>query len=221
MENTKYILNFLTQLSQNNNREWFTENKPQYQQAHEYFISIVEQVISELAKTEPEMERLDPKKCVFRIYRDTRFSKDKTPYKTNFGASFFMGQSKGISEAGYYMHFEPGKSFIAAGLYQPNSDVLKKFRKEISYNKEEFLSIIENPTFKKNFKIEGEKLKKIPQGFEKEDPMAEYLKYKEMILIHSFEDTEIISSKFVQEIGKLFKIALPFNQFVKESTEFN
>ncbi|MDV3952823.1 TIGR02453 family protein [Elizabethkingia anophelis] len=221
MENTKYILNFLTQLSHNNNREWFTENKPQYQQAHEYFISIVEQVISELAKTEPEMERLDPKKCVFRIYRDTRFSKDKTPYKTNFGASFFMGQSKGIGEAGYYMHFEPDKSFIAAGLYQPNSDVLKKFRKEISYNKEEFLSIIENPTFKKNFKIEGEKLKKIPQGFEKEDPMAEYLKYKEMILIHSFEDTEITSSKFVQEIGKLFKIALPFNQFVKESTEFN
>nr|WP_305051590.1 DUF2461 domain-containing protein [Elizabethkingia bruuniana] len=155
------------------------------------------------------------------MYRDTRFSKDKTPYKTNFGASFFMGQSKGIGEAGYYMHFEPGKSFIAAGLYQPNSDVLKKFRKEISYNKEEFLSIIENPTFKKNFKIEGEKLKKIPQGFEKDDPMAEYLKHKEMILIHSFEDTEITSPKFVQEIGKLFKIALPFNQFVKESTEYN
>ena len=87
MENTKYILNFLTQLSQNNNREWFTENKPQYQQANEYFISIVEQVISELAKTEPEMERLDPK-CVFRIYRDTRFSKDKTPYKTNFSLVF-------------------------------------------------------------------------------------------------------------------------------------
>ncbi|MDE5448879.1 TIGR02453 family protein [Elizabethkingia meningoseptica] len=221
MEKTDQIFNFLNLLNRNNNREWFNENKPQYQQANEIFINLVEQLISELGKTEPELEKLDAKKCVFRIYRDTRFSKDKTPYKTNFGASFFMGQTKGIGEAGYYLHLESGKSFIAAGLYQPNSDVLKKFRKEISYNKEEFLSIIEKPAFKKSFNIEGEKLKKVPQGFEKDDPMAEYLKFKEMILIHSLKDEDILAPSFIKEVGKLFKIAHPFNKFVKESIEFN
>ncbi|MCL1674140.1 DUF2461 domain-containing protein [Elizabethkingia meningoseptica] len=221
MEKTDQIFNFLNLLNRNNNREWFNENKPQYQQANEIFINLVEQLISELGKTEPELEKLDAKKCVFRIYRDTRFSKDKTPYKTNFGASFFMGQTKGIGEAGYYLHLEPGKSFIAVGLYQPNSDVLKKFRKEISYNKEEFLSIIEKPAFKKSFNIEGEKLKKVPQGFEKDDPMAEYLKFKEMILIHSLKDEDILAPSFIKEVGKLFKIAHPFNKFVKESIEFN
>ena len=117
MENTKYILNFLTQLSQNNNREWFTENKPQYQQANEYFISIVEQVISELAKQSRKWKGWI-QKCVFRIYRDTRFSKDKTPYKTNFGASFSWGKVKELVK-GYYMHFEPVNPLLQQAYISP------------------------------------------------------------------------------------------------------
>lgn len=129
MENTKYILNFLTQLSQNNNREWFTENKPQYQQANEYFISIVEQVISELAKTEPEMERLDPKN-VFSVSTEIPdFQKIKHLIRQISEPRFSWGKVKELVK-GYYMHFEPGKSFIAAGLYQPNSDVLKNSEKK-------------------------------------------------------------------------------------------
>ena len=151
MENTAYILNFLKQLSQNNNREWFTENKPQYQQAHEYFISLVELVISELAKTERKWKDWIPKN-VFSVSTEIPdFQKIKHLIKQIL-EPLFWDKAKELVKLDTICILSLVNLLLLPGLYQPNSDVLKKFRKEISYNKEEFLSIIENPTFKKILK---------------------------------------------------------------------
>ena len=125
-------LQFLKKLSQNNNKEWFTENKQLYSDAQTDVIEFIENLISEISKSDEEITKTDAKKSLFRIYRDTRFSKDKIPYKTNFGASLGMG--KGSQKAGYYLHIEPGKSFLAGGLYMPEPATLKEIRKEISMN---------------------------------------------------------------------------------------
>ena len=139
------ILQFLRNLEKNNNREWFNENKMLYQEAQQDVISFVEKLIEEMADFDEEMGKLDAKKSVFRIYRDTRFSKDKTPYKTNFGAGLGMGKGNKIS--GYYLHIEPGKSFLAGGVYNPEPSVLKTIRHEISAFGDEFKAILEQDEF--------------------------------------------------------------------------
>jgi uncharacterized protein (TIGR02453 family) len=177
-------LQFLRNLEKNNNREWFNENKTLYQEAQQDVISFVEKLIEEMADFDEEMGKLEAKKSVFRIYRDTRFSKDKTPYKTNFGAGLGMGKGNKIS--GYYLHIEPGKSFLAGGVYKPEPSVLKTIRQEISAFGDEFKAILEQDEFRNYFRglsVE-DKLKKVPQGFEKDDKMAEYLKLKHFIVTH-------------------------------------
>jgi uncharacterized protein (TIGR02453 family) len=143
-------LQFLRTLEKNNNREWFNENKTTYQEAQQDVISFVEKLIEEMVVFDEEIGKADAKKSLFRIYRDTRFSKDKSPYKTNFGASLGMG--KGSQKAGYYLHIEPGKSFLAGGIYMPESSVLKEIRKEISAFGEEFLTIVEKDEFRNYFR---------------------------------------------------------------------
>ena len=138
-------LQFLRNLEKNNNRDWFNENKTLYQEAQQDVISFVEKLIEEMADFDEEMGKLEAKKSVFRIYRDTRFSKDKTPYKTNFGAGLGMGKGNKIS--GYYLHIEPGKSFLAGGVYKPEPSVLKTIRQEISAFGDEFKAILEQDEF--------------------------------------------------------------------------
>lgn len=205
---------FLKKLTQNNNREWFNENKNLYVESQQNVITFLEDLISEMADFDEELAKLDAKKSLFRIYRDTRFSKDKIPYKTNFGASLGMG--KGSQKGGYYLHTEPGKSFIAGGIYMPESSVLKEVRKEISLYGEDFIKIINNKDFKKYFPEldQDDKLKKIPQGFEKEDPMAEYLKLKSFIVVYNLKDEEILDKNAVKNIAKIFKLMKPFNDFL-------
>lgn len=160
-------LDFLKKLEQNNNREWFTENKNLYTESQQNVIAFLEDLLKEMSEFDEELAKIDAKKSLFRIYRDTRFSKDKIPYKINFGASLGMG--KGSQKGGYYLHLEPGKSFIAGGIYMPEPAVLKELRKEISLYGNEFLAILNNKEFKKHFPEldQDDKLKKIPQGFEK------------------------------------------------------
>jgi uncharacterized protein (TIGR02453 family) len=167
-----------------------------------------------MSEFDTELEKIDAKKSLFRIYRDTRFSKDKTPYKTNFGASLGMG--KGSQKGGYYLHLEPGKSFIAGGIYMPESSVLKTLRKEISLYGKEFLNILNEKEFKKYFPEldQDDKLKKVPQGFEKEDPMAEYLKLKSFIVVYNLSDKEIQDKNASKNLAKIFNAMKPLNDFL-------
>src|SRR5690606_6166311 len=142
-------LSFLKDLNQNNNRDWFTQNKERYVAAQENMVEFVDDLIQEISGFDEAILKLDARKTLFRIYRDTRFSLDKTPYKTNFGAG--LGFKRGNGSAGYYLHIEPGKSFLAGGLYQPERDALREVRKEISMNKTEFIEILEKAEFRNNF----------------------------------------------------------------------
>ncbi|SEM47677.1 TIGR02453 family protein [Chryseobacterium taichungense] len=208
------VFDFLKNLAQNNNREWFTENKNLYTEAQENIILFLEELIKEMSGFDEQLVKIDAKKSLFRIYRDTRFSKDKTPYKTNFGASLGMG--KGSQKGGYYLHLEPGKSFIAGGIYMPESSVLKTLRKEISLYGQEFIKIINNKDFKKYFPEldQDDKLKKVPQGFEKEDPMAKYLKLKSFIVVYNLTDEKILDKNASKNLVKIFKTMKPLNDFL-------
>ena len=212
-------LQFLRNLEKNNNRDWFNENKTLYQEAQQDVISFVEKLIEEMADFDEEMGKLEAKKSVFRIYRDTRFSKDKTPYKTNFGAGLGMG--KGNKVSGYYLHIEPGKSFLAGGVYKPEPSVLKTIRQEISAFGDEFKAILEQDEFRNYFRglsVE-DKLKKVPQGFEKDDKMAEYLKLKHFIVTHPISDEQLLSENAVKEFTKIFKAMKPLNDFLQTPFE--
>ena len=208
-------LQFLRNLEKNNSREWFNENKTLYQEAQQDVISFVEKLMEEMADFDEEIGKLEAKKSVFRIYRDTRFSKDKTPYKTNFGAGLGMGKGNKIS--GYYLHIEPGKSFLAGGVYKPEPSVLKTIRQEISAFGDEFKAILEQDEFRNYFRglsVE-DKLKKVPQGFEKDDKMAEYLKLKHFIVTHPISDEQLLSENAVKEFTKIFKAMKPLNDFLQ------
>ncbi|WP_153399302.1 DUF2461 domain-containing protein [Chryseobacterium vaccae] len=205
---------FLNKLTKNNNREWFNENKNLYTESQGNVVDFLDELIKEMSGFDEELGKIDAKKSLFRIYRDTRFSKDKAPYKTNFGASLGMG--KGSQKGGYYLHLEPGKSFLAGGIYMPESSVLKEVRKEISLYGEDFLKILHNKEFKKHFPEldQDDKLKKVPQGFEKEDPMAEYLKLKNYIVVYSLKDEDVLNKSAVKNLAKIFKVMKPFNDFL-------
>ncbi|AZB20012.1 DUF2461 domain-containing protein [Chryseobacterium indologenes] len=205
---------FLKKLNKNNNREWFNENKNLYTESQGNVISFLDDLLKEMSSFDAELAKIDSKKALFRIYRDTRFSKDKSPYKTNFGASLGMG--KGSQKGGYYLHIEPGKSFLAGGIYMPESSVLKEVRKEISLYGNDFLNILNQKDFKKHFPEldQQDKLKKIPQGFEKEDPMGEYLKLKNFIVLYHLKDEEVLDKNAAGKMSKIFKLMKPFNDFL-------
>lgn len=207
-------LNFLKNLSKNNNREWFTENKNLYITAQQNVVNVVEDLIEKIGEFDEEILKIDAKKSLFRIYRDVRFSKDKSPYKTNFGAGLGMGKGNRIS--GYYLHIEPGKSFLAGGVYQPDASVLKEIRKEISMNAKEFMEILEQDDFRNNFRglsVEG-KLQRVPNGFEKDDPMAEFLKLKNFIVVHPISNEDLINENVTKNIAKIYKSMKPLNDFL-------
>lgn len=207
-------LQFLRNLEKNNNRDWFNENKTIYQEAQQDVVYFVEKLIEEMANFDEELVKLDAKKSLFRIYRDTRFSKDKSPYKTNFGASLGMG--KGSQKAGYYLHIEPGKSFLGGGIYMPEPSVLKAIRKEISAFGNEFQSILEKDDFRNYFRglsVE-DKLKNVPQGFEKDDKMAEFLKLKHFIVTHPVSDDLLLSESAPKEIANVYKAMKPLVDFL-------
>lgn len=210
-------LNFLTNLNQNNNRDWFNENKAYYIDAQQNFIKVIDDIIQGVANFDNSVERLEAKNCVFRIYKDTRFSKDKTPYKTNLGASLAEKGTKTLSHAGYYIHLEPGKSFLAGGVYMTESAKLKAIRTHISQDGEEFLKIIHKKSFKNSLELRGDRLVKIPQGFNKDDVMGDYLKYKQFTVFHEVSDELILSEDFVSLAVNIFKEIYPFNQFLNEA----
>ena len=205
---------FLKNLHKNNNLDLFNENKDRYLSANANVVDFVETLIEEIGEFDEEILRTDAKKALFRIYRDVRFSKDKSPYKTNFGAGLGMGKGNRIS--GYYLHIEPGKSFLAGGVYQPDTTVLKEIRKEISINSNEFLSILEQDEFRNNFRglsVE-QKLQRVPAGFEKDDPMAEFLKLKNFIVVHPVSNEALMKEDAAKNFAQIFKSIKPLNDFL-------
>lgn len=206
---------FLKDLEKNNNRDWFNEHKNLYLKAKEEVELFVEALIQEVSLFDEEILKIDPKKAVFRIYRDIRFSKNKIPYKTHFGVSLGMG--KGSKIAGYYIHIEPGKSFLAGGVYYPEPALLKQIRKEINASGEEFLKILEEQDFRNNFRglsVEHQ-LKRVPAGFEKNHPMAEYLKLKSFTVSHPVADEALMNPKAAKNFAKILKSIKPLNDFLE------
>lgn len=208
---------FLKNLSKNNNREWFNENKSSFLEAQKNVVEYLEELIPAIAQFDEEILKLDAKKSVFRIYRDIRFSLDKTPYKTHFGASLGMGKNKKIS--GYYLHIEPGNSFVAGGIYHPEKDILKKIRLSIDKTPDAFLKIINDKNFKKYFTelSQEDKLQRIPQGFEKENPMEDFLKLKSYVVRYSLKDQDLMENSATEYIAKICREIKPLNDFIEDS----
>lgn len=211
---------FLKDLAKNNSKEWFTDNKKRYETAKEDFEVFVTALIQQIAKFDESMAHLEAKKCVFRIYRDTRFSKDKTPYKINMGASFSPSRSQIHDHAGYYLHIEPGKSFLAGGAYMPPTPWITKIRQEIDYNTAEFKKILNSATFKKNFgELEGEKLKTVPKGYPKDHPALELLQYKSFLMVQNCDDKLVTSDGFLKHAASVYKTMVPLNAFLNRAAD--
>ncbi len=209
----KSTLTFLERLKNNNNREWFKDNKQAFQTAKENFEFCVQELLDKIAEFDPEMKGTLAKDCVFRIYRDVRFSKNKEPYKTNFGASMGAGGRKSMM-TGYYLHIGPTDSMIAGGAYMPTGDRLKAIRQEIDYNLEEFESILKDKNFKKTWgELEGEKLKTSPRGYAADNPAMKYLRHKSFIAHRSISDKELYSKQFTSKMAKHFESMLTFKTF--------
>ncbi|MER3498775.1 MAG: TIGR02453 family protein [Chitinophagaceae bacterium] len=212
-------LKFLKGLNKNNNKAWFEKHRSEYEAAKGDFENFIQQVLDAHSKNDTDLKGLEAKKCVFRIYRDVRFAKDKSPYKTNFGASMDKGGRKS-GLAGYYFHLEPGKSFIGGGLWQPPADWMKKVRQEIDYCFNEFKTIVDAKKFKALFGDlyagQDVKLSKVPQGFEKDNPAAEYLKFKSWLVLTDISDEEITSKNLVSKTVETFKLLQPFVKFLNQ-----
>lgn len=212
------IIRFLKSIAKNNNREWFEKNKPKYLEAKLSFEDFLEALHKELITFDDSLAGLNPRKQGFRIYRDVRFSKDKRPYKVNMGAGF-SEHGKMDQEPGYYIHIEPGKSFIAGGLYMPEADKLSKIRQEIDYNTERFMKILNDKKFKKLFPSldDFDKLKTAPKGYPKDHPHIDLLKNKSYVVSHHFTDKEVLDKKFPTKAAEVAKVIKPFNDFLKEA----
>ena len=215
--NLQPVLSFLNELEKNNNREWFNENRGQYENAKKEFEVLINSIIPGIYKFDPSIGTPDTKKSIFRIFRDVRFSKDKSPYKTNFGSFIAKGGRKG-GYAGYYLHIQPGNSFVGGGMYRPPSDTLKAVRSEILYHADEFKEIIQDKIFKKYFEhVEGEKLKRPPKGFPADFPDIELLKLKSYVALNRLGDKQIVLDGFEQYALKAFEVMHPFNRFLNRS----
>jgi len=215
----KEIISFLSALKQNNNRDWFYQNKSWYDKVKSQFEEIVLKLIQEISLFDNEIGYPDPKKCVFRINRDIRFSRDKSPYKTNFGG-FIVKEGKNSGNAGYYLHLEPGDCFIAGGAYMPESNNLKNIRLDICHHINEFINIIKNPDFVECFgEIEGDKLKKIPKGFPEDFPYPELIKYKSYTVFTKIspQQLEMNQSEFIKLVSDIFSLMRPFIKFLNRA----
>ena len=213
-------LNFLSTLAKNNNRDWFEKNRSVYATSKANVEAFLDELILELGKVDPLLADLEGKKSLFRINRDVRFSKNKAPYKTNFGASLSPGGRKSPLP-GLYIHIEPNQAFLAGGVWMPEPPVLAAIRQEIDYNLDDFESIIKNKKFKATFGNlnQDDKLVNVPKGYAKDTPSAEYIKLKSFIVMNTLSTTEILSKTFVKKCVETYKVMYPMNQFLRQAME--
>ncbi|WP_035726559.1 DUF2461 domain-containing protein [Eisenibacter elegans] len=216
------VLDFLTDLQANNHRDWMEQNKARYQKAKQIFETQITAFIEAVAAfDEPvRMRELQAKNCTFRINRDIRFSKDKSPYKRNMGA-FVSGYGKRSALAGYYLHIEPGgQSFVAGGVYMPPAPLLRVIREEIDYNLAEFEAILHEPMFAKYFSgLEGERLKTTPKGYEANNPAIEWLRMKSFLASYPLSDALLGSEQWLPAVADACKALAPLNRFINRAGE--
>ena len=221
MQISKSNFEFLTQLQKNNNREWFNKNKDWYQREHQNTIDFAEALIEELNKYD-DLETTSGKKSLFRIYRDVRFSKDKSPYKPSW--SGFIKRATALRRGGYYFVIQPGNSFVGGGFWGPNSGDLNLIRAHIAQDDTQLREILSNKKFIQTFgTLQGEKLKTAPRGFEKDHPALDLLQYKQYLLMHPFHDEEVLDKKFIECMAEVYQEMLPFFNYMSEilTTDLN
>ncbi|MEI8048639.1 MAG: DUF2461 domain-containing protein [Bacteroidota bacterium] len=215
---TKLIIDFLSQLKLNNNREWFQDNKKWYDASKKEVENFVSEMIPTLSAIDPALQTPAMKDCMFRIFRDVRFGADKSPYKTNFGAFIAHGGRKS-SFPGYYFHFEPGESMLAGGVYQPQPDTLKLIRNEVYFHSAELKSILEEPSFKEKFGQLGDfdKMKKGPKDFPADFPDIDLLKYRSYIVSQTIPDNLVVSGIYRDQVLEIVHELQPFMAFLNRA----
>lgn len=205
---------FLVGLAANNHKNWFDEHRDEYQHLRADFVLFVDALIKEASAIDQELVHLEAKNCIFRINRDVRFSANKNPYKTNFSAYLSKGGKK-FPGAGYYFHFQPDASFLAAGIWMPEAPLLKQIRQEIDYGWSDFEQIV-NRAEEQGLRFEGEQLSRPPKGYDEENQAIAFLKYKSFILSEPFQmQSNDLKNHFAKRIGQL----KPFVDFLNQAVD--
>ncbi|HTO17065.1 MAG TPA: DUF2461 domain-containing protein [Edaphocola sp.] len=214
--NLNVAIDFLKELSLNNNKPWMDEHRAYYEEAKRIVTDFTAEILAGFAENDPAFSLIQPKDCLFRINRDVRFSKDKSPYKTNFGVNLNPFGKKS-PKAGYYIHLADNNSFLGGGIWMPDKEVLKKIRQEIDYNWDEFQEIIGEKMFKKYFHFDGEKLKRPPKGYEVDNPAVEYLKFKSFTVLKPLSNNELSSEIIKSESLEHFNYIHKFIHFLNRT----
>lgn len=217
--NNKFIMDFLRDLSENNNREWFAENKERYVTAADFYKQEVAALIAKISEFDADIKHVKPENCIFRIYRDIRFSPNKIPYKNHFGAYIAANGGRKSIFGGYYLHLEPNNPFLSGGIYCPDKDILKKIRHGVEDNFAELQEILNDKEFKKYFgnMQSYEKTSRLPLGFSADSPAAEYLTFKHFLVEHHLLSEEtLFAESFIDYATEVFRAMKNFNRFFNE-----
>lgn len=211
------VLQFLTELAENNNRDWFNDNKKRYNESKEKILFLTDVLINEIGKFDPAIIGVSPKDCVFRIFRDVRFSKDKRPYKTNFGSFIAKGGRKSMNP-GYYFHIEPQQSFVGGGVYMPPAEPLRAIRNYMALHAPDFIKIKNDKDFKAVFsEMYDHQLKTAPKGFPKDHEYIDLLRYKSFVFSHSLDNKMVKSDAFLDHTIKAYKQLHKVNEFLGDA----
>ncbi|MES2140935.1 MAG: DUF2461 domain-containing protein [Bacteroidota bacterium] len=207
-------LEFLKQLKKNNNRDWFAVHKDRYLLELSQIEAFVDDLLAEMNKHDV-IENPSGKKSLQRIYRDTRFSKDKTPYKNNWAGGFKRATKN--RRGGYYFHIEPGNTFAAGGFWAPEPKDVKRVRDEFAHDATPLRKILKNKSFINTFgSLEGEQLKTTPKGFDADNAAIDLIRYKQFLLVHKFSDKEVLADDFLKQVNDTFKKMRPFFDYMTE-----
>ena len=210
----KESIDFLKALSKHNNREWFNQHKRQYTAAHDNIIAFADSLLAEMNKHD-NIETVTGKKSLFRIYKDVRFAKDKTPYNIHWTGSFKRATKK--LRGGYYYYLSPGNSYLVGGFWGPEPSDMKRIRQDIELNYPQWKKLLANTSLKKTFgTMIGEQVSSAPRGYDKNHPAIDLLRYKQFLLKHEFTDKEVCSPGFVKQVNEVFKKMRPFLNYMSE-----
>lgn len=216
----KTTLDFLKKLSANNYREWFHEHKAEYDAAKQNVLDVAALLLEEIHTFDKSIGFPEPRKCLFRIARDTRFSADKSPYKSNFGVILNAEGSTRSELPGYYLNIEPGNCFVSCGVYMASPPLVKAIREAIDEDWSNFSAIIRKKAFKEAFgelARDSDALSRVPQGFDKDTPAAEILKLKHFYVFHPLSNKEVCSAEFVKQAAHYYKLMEPLGSFLREA----
>ena len=214
------ILQFLRELITHNNREWFHDNKKRFDTLWKGFGEEVQQLIERVSLFDKDVAGLEAKDCLFRIYRDIRFSHDKSPYKDHFGACITPHGGRNSDYGCYYLHICPERCVLAGGVWGPDPKLLKMLRRDVFDHFDEFSAIISDPDFKATFgEPDGKELKRVPDGFPVDSPAAEYLKYKYYCVDKEIPDSFLTSEDWMERTAEIFEKMVPFNRFLNYTVD--